>query len=104
MDMPDATSTPPPAEDEFDRPLRELTANPAGPAPLHEPAPAERAKAAAKRAELARQRTEQARQGAKLTRAARKQFRRRQAGKAVPWTAAIVLVAGGLAVGWRHFG
>lgn len=104
MDMPDATSTPPPAEDEFDRALRELTENPAGSARFHEPSAAERARAAAKRAELVQRRTEQASQHAKLTRAAKKQFRRRWAGEAVAWTAAIALVAGGLAVGWRHFG
>ncbi|HEX3958247.1 MAG TPA: hypothetical protein VHZ03_16710 [Trebonia sp.] len=102
--MPDATSTPPPAEDEFDRALRELTENPAGSARFHEPSAAERARAAAKRAELVQRRTEQASQHAKLTRAAKKQFRRRWAGEAVAWTAAIALVAGGLAVGWRHFG
>jgi hypothetical protein len=102
--MPDAASTPPPADDEFDRALRELTENPAGPARFHEPSAAERAQAAARRAELARQQAERASQQAQLTRAARKQSKRRQAGKAVAWTAVIVLVAGGVAVGWRHFG
>jgi hypothetical protein len=97
MDMPDEASMPPPAEDEFDRALRELTEGPTRTARFHEPSATERAKAAAKRAE-------QARQQAKLTRATRRQFRRRQAGKAVAWTAAIVLVAGGVAFGWRHFG
>ena len=103
MDMPDEASMPPPAEDEFDRALRELTQKPITAARFHEPSAAERAQAAARQAEQARQ-ARQARQQAKLTNVARRQFRRRQARKAVAWTAAIVVVAGVVALGWRHFG
>ena len=95
--MPDEATMPPPAEDEFDRALRELTEKPAGAARFHEPSAAERAAAAARQAE-------QARQQARQTRAVRRQFRRRQAGKVLAWSAAIVLVAGGVGLGWRHFG
>ena len=59
---------PPPAEDDFDRALRELTQGKAGAAKFREPSAAERAKAAKKQSELAN----------RQARAARRQTGRRQ--------------------------
>jgi hypothetical protein len=96
MDMPDGTSPPPPAEDDFDRALRELTEGTARQARFKEPSAAERARAA-KEAEQARKRAR------RQARATRNRARRRRAVKAVSWGAAIVVLAGALAFTWRHF-
>jgi hypothetical protein len=118
--MSDGITEQPPAEDDLDRALRELTEGIAGEAKFKEPSARERAKAAKRQSKQARKgaraRTRRApepsagwRGGYRYDLPARelrrqgRQARRRRALKATAWTVSIVVLAGAGVFAYQHF-
>jgi len=99
--MPEGMSDQTPAEDDFDRQLRELTEGMADSARYREPSAAERAKAAEQARKQAKKRAREAtRQDRRM---ARRSGGRRRAAQTLSWTIAIVVLAVAGLLSWHHF-